>query len=132
MRGPKTQSTSRARQLRQADNDAEAKLWSELRNRRMNGFKFVRQFPIGLYFADFACREAFLVVELDGSQHADNGHDMRRDQFMSQHGWSIARFRNFDVLLETDAVLETIVAILDDRLTQVVNAYDFRFVPASK
>ncbi len=70
MRGASTKTTNRARSLRQSDNDAEAKLWTELRNRRLNGYKFVRQVPIGKYFADFACRSEMLVVELDGSQHA--------------------------------------------------------------
>ncbi|PDT05485.1 DUF559 domain-containing protein, partial [Rhizobium sp. M1] len=57
MRGPKPKTTARARSLRQSDNDAEGKLWNELRDRRLNGHKFVRQLPIGPYFADFACRE---------------------------------------------------------------------------
>jgi very-short-patch-repair endonuclease len=65
--------------LRQSDNDAEGKLWNELRDRRLNGHKFVRQLPIGLYFADFACRELRLVVEIDGSQHAGDRRDAIRD-----------------------------------------------------
>ncbi|MGJ7041108.1 very-short-patch-repair endonuclease [Shinella sp. BE166] len=70
MRGANGKRTDRARQLRQVDNDAETWLWSDLRARRLNGFKFVRQLAIGLYFADFACREKMLVIEVDGSQHA--------------------------------------------------------------
>jgi len=73
VRGGNELKTSRARQLRQLDSDAEDKLWFELRSRRLNGHKFIRQMPIGPYFADFACREANLVVEVDGSQHA---HDI--------------------------------------------------------
>ena len=57
MRGPQTARTNRARSLRKADNDAEQALWSALKNRQLNGAKFTRQFPIGPYFADFACRE---------------------------------------------------------------------------
>ncbi len=52
-----TTTTKRARSLRQSENDAEERLWIELRNRRLHGIKFVRQLPIGPYFADFACRE---------------------------------------------------------------------------
>ena len=70
---PKT--AARAQSLRQAGNDAEDALWQELRGRRLNGFKFVRQLPIDRYFADFACRESKLVVELDGSQHSDSAYD---------------------------------------------------------
>jgi very-short-patch-repair endonuclease len=66
---------ARARQLRKVENDAEEWLWHELRGRRLNGHKFVRQLPIGPYFADFACREANLVVEVDGSQHANRSQD---------------------------------------------------------
>jgi very-short-patch-repair endonuclease len=65
--------TAKARTLRQVENEAEEALWFELRGRRLNGFKFVRQLPIGPYFADFACREKRLVVEVDGSQHAGRG-----------------------------------------------------------
>lgn len=130
MRGPQDNKTNRARSLRQSDNDAEAKLWNELRNRRLNGFKFVCQFPIGRYYADFACRENFLVVEVDGSQHADSDYDRRRDDFMTSQGWSVARFANTGVLTEMSSVLDTIVAILDGRLTESAEASDFRFAPA--
>jgi very-short-patch-repair endonuclease len=130
MRGPNTQTTIRARSLRQVDNDAEAKLWSELRNRRLNGFKFVRQLAIGPYFADFACRERMLVVEVDGSQHADSLHDRRRDVLISSQGWAIVRLWNMDVLNDMPAVLETLVAILDGRLTERVECRDLRYFPA--
>ncbi|AGB71988.1 MULTISPECIES: endonuclease domain-containing protein [Rhizobium] len=131
MRGPEPKTTQRARMLRQSDNDAEAKLWSELRNRRLNGLKFVRQFPIGPYFTDFACRERSLVIEIDGSQHADSKHDTIRDAFMVREGWSVARFWNVDVLTAMPSVLETIMAICDGRLTKAVVARDFRFFPAA-
>ncbi len=130
MRGPNTQTTRRARSLRQVDNDAETRLWSELRNRRLNGFKFVRQLAIGPYFADFACREKMLVVEVDGSQHADSLHDRRRDVLISSQGWAIVRFWNMDVLKDMPAVLETLVAILDGRLTERVDCRDLRYFAA--
>ena len=131
MRGPEPKTTNRARSLRQVDNDAEAKLWSELRNRRLNGFKFVRQFPVGPYFADFACRERCLVIEIDGSQHAVSGRDTIRDEFMTAKGWSVARFWNIDVIADMPSVLDTIVAICEDRLTEAVIARDFKFLPAA-
>jgi len=129
MRGPDRRVTARARVLRKTDNDAEAALWSELRDRRLDGRKFVRQFPIGPYFADFACRERRLVVELDGSQHLESAHDSRRDRFMVEHGWSVLRFWNVDALVERRAVVETIQAALERRL-EPVEASDLRFVPA--
>ena len=129
MRGPNTQRTNRARSLRKADNDAEKALWSTLKGRQLNGVRFTRQLPIGPYFADFACREEHLVVELDGSQHVDSDYDRRRDQFMVEQGWSVLRFWNVDALQEHDAVVDTILAALERRLDPV-QAPDLRFTPA--
>jgi very-short-patch-repair endonuclease len=123
--------TSRARRLRQGDNEAEALLWLELKRRRLGGFKFTRQLPIGPYFADFACREASLVVEIDGSQHADNIYDRVRDEFMRSRGYSVLRFWNTDVLKHHTSVCETILAALDGRLAENVVAPDLRFVFAA-
>ncbi len=111
------------------DNDAEQSLWSVLKNRQLNGAKFTRQLPIGPYFADFACREERLVIELDGSQHAESEYDRRRDSFMLEQGWSVLRFWNVDALKEQDAVADTITAALDRRLDPV-EAPDLRFVAA--
>jgi very-short-patch-repair endonuclease len=130
MRGPEIATTKRARRLRQSDNDAEGALWMELRDRRLNGHKFVRQFPIGSYFADFACRECQLVVEVDGSQHAENKYDQARDQFMVSNDWSVLRFWNVDVLKERDAVLETILAAIEQRLDRHIQTNDLRFIAA--
>jgi very-short-patch-repair endonuclease len=127
MRGPQTARTNRARSLRKADNDAERALWSILKNRQLNGAKFTRQLPIGPYFADFACREERLVIELDGSHHADSEYDRRRDAFMVEEGWSVLRLWNIDALNEQDAVANTIIAALDRRLDPV-EAPDLRFV----
>jgi very-short-patch-repair endonuclease len=122
---------TRARSLRQADNDAEAALWSDLRARRLNGFKFVRQLPVSRYFADFACREEMLVVEVDGSQHVDSEYDRERDAAMAELGWSVLRVWNVDVLAERGPVLETIIAALEGRLEPVA-ARDMRFVRGRK
>jgi very-short-patch-repair endonuclease len=130
LRGPNEPRTTRARTLRKADNDAEKALWSELIGRQLNGAKFTRQLPIARYFADFACRESRLVVELDGSQHVDNDYDRRRDRFMVSERWSVTRFCNIDALIERDSVVETILAALDGSLDPV-EAPDLRFVAAA-
>ena len=132
MRGSRERTTERARRLRQSDNDAEGLLWSELRARRLNGYKFVRQLSVGRYFADFACREARLVIEVDGSQHVGSDWDTVRDDYMVAHGWSVVRFWNGSVLTERQSVLETIVAILDGRLQENVVANDMRFLMGRK
>ena len=123
--------TGRARALRKIENEAEERLWCDLRGRRLNGYKFVRQLPIGPYFADFACREANLVVEVDGSQHAGSVRDIVRDQTMNGNGWSVLRVWHVDVLKERDRVLETIVAVLDGRLTGKIIAPDVKLLPAA-
>jgi very-short-patch-repair endonuclease len=99
----------RARQLRSESTDAETLLWWRLRNRQLEGWKFRRQHPIGPYFADFACVELGLVVELDGGQHVEAlPFDMRREQVMRQQGFRTLRFWNHEVIEETDAVMERI------------------------
>jgi pyrimidine deaminase RibD-like protein/very-short-patch-repair endonuclease len=116
--------------LRQSDNDSEARLWWALRDRNLNGLKFVRQMPIGPYFADFACRERRLVVESDGRQHADNSKDKVRDRYMNLAGWSVLRFWSGDALANMEAVEETIAAVCDGRITQLTEDHEFRFYPA--
>jgi very-short-patch-repair endonuclease len=122
--------TDRARALRKGDNLAEGRLWIELQDRRLGGFKFVRQLPIGPYFADFACREHRLVVELDGSQHAGSEHDRRRDDFMNNAGYSVLRFWSHEVRSQTASVCETILAALTGRLAERTVASDLRYFPA--
>ncbi|MER9233219.1 DUF559 domain-containing protein [Mesorhizobium sp. M0622] len=130
MRGPEIETTKRARRLRQSDNDAETALWMELRDRRLNGYKFVRQFPIGSYFADFAWRDCQLVVEVDGSQHIGSKYDRARDRFIVSNGWSILRFWNVDVLKDREEVLETVLAAIEGRLERHIETHDLRFVAA--
>jgi very-short-patch-repair endonuclease len=118
--------SARARKLRQGDNQAEALLW--LKRRQLGGYKFTGQLPIGPCFADFACREERLVVEIDGSQHADSQYDRRRDEFTHAQGYSVLRFWNVDVLKERTSVCETILAALNGQLADSVVAYDMRYL----
>jgi very-short-patch-repair endonuclease len=80
----------RARKLRRNETDAEHKLWTALRDRRLEGTKFVRQYPIGRYVADFVCPDRMLVVEVDGGQHSESGADAARTAFMNARGYSVA------------------------------------------
>ena len=133
MRGGNIAKTSRARELRGVENDAEDKLWAELRSRRLNGFKFVRQYPIGPYYADFACRERNLVVEVDGSQHVETAaRDAFRDRTMNRNGWSVLRFWHIDVLQQRQQVCETILGTLDGMLIDRTLALDLKYLPAEK
>jgi very-short-patch-repair endonuclease len=85
----------RARTLRANQTDSEARLWGELRSRRLQGWKWRRQAPIGPFVADFFCPAARLVVELDGPQHADQtDYDARRTRFLAQRGLRVLRFES--------------------------------------
>ncbi len=128
----KTGTTHRARNLRQAGNQAEALLWLELKGRKLGGYRFTRQFSIGPFFADFACREKWLIVEIDGSQHAGSSYDRRRDDFMRTQGYSILRVWSHDVLKHRTSVCETILAALDGRLDENIAVSDLRFVFAQR
>jgi len=97
-----------ARKLRRAMTDAEQQLWQHLRNRQVESAKFVRQFPIGAHVADFACREARLVVELDGGHHADSATDAARTTLIEAYGFTVIRFWNNDVLANIEGVVEEI------------------------
>jgi very-short-patch-repair endonuclease len=132
MRGGNATRTGRARALRKVENEAEEILWADLRARRLNGYKFVRQLPIGPYFADFACRERMLVVEVDGSQHVGSARDRVRDRTMNLNGWSVLRFWHADILSQHNTILESIVAALDGRLSRMSMASDMKFLPACK
>ncbi|MDB5406220.1 MAG: uncharacterized protein JWL84_1132 [Rhodospirillales bacterium] len=105
-------SLRQARRLRVMMTDAERRLWSALRSRRLQGFKFRRQHPLGNYILDFACIEHRLVIEADGGQHADNEADERRTAWLESEGWRIIRFWNNDILANTEGVLDTVVRIL--------------------
>jgi very-short-patch-repair endonuclease len=98
--------TQRARALRNNPTTHERKLWTLLSRLRP---KFTRQLPVGPYYADFACRQAKLIVELDGSQHAESERDQRRDEFLREEGWSIVRIWNNDLDGNPDGVFQTIV-----------------------
>ena len=55
---------------------------------------------------------ARLIVEADGSQHADSEHDARRDAWLKREGWRVIRFWNSDILTNEEGVLTAIFAAL--------------------
>ncbi|MFL5216924.1 MAG: endonuclease domain-containing protein [Microvirga sp.] len=118
MRGLRLPETRRARGLRRTQTPAEARLWSKLRNRGLAGHKFVRQEPIGPYFADFLCRERALIVEVDGATHSTDeelAQDARRTEFLEAKGYTVLRVLNTEVVNELDGVLERIFLALEQR-----------------
>ena len=105
-----------ARKLRREETEAEARLWYELRNRRLAGYKFYRQVPIGSYVVDFFCKSEYLVVEADGSHHANNDRDLARTKWLNNSGFSVLRFWNHEIFEHRNMVLENIYAALNGNL----------------
>jgi very-short-patch-repair endonuclease len=100
--------TAFARKLRVDETEEEYFLWSDLRGRRLNGYKFARQIPLGSHIVDFLCRDLRLVVELDGGQHSESAADMIRDRRLADEGYRVLRFWNNDILGNLEGVLTTI------------------------
>ena len=102
----------RAKWMRANPTEAEKRLWSTLRDRRLSAFKFKRQQIITPYIVDFVCLAQRLIIEADGSQHADNKDDAKRDGFLSRQDFRVLRFWNNQVLTEADFVADRIHASL--------------------
>jgi very-short-patch-repair endonuclease len=103
--------TQRARELRRNENDAERRMWSLLRAKRMSGFKFRRQHALDKYIADFICLRARLVIEVDGDTHGTDEAeelDAKRSEIIESMGYRVIRFWNHEVLTETDDVAAAI------------------------
>lgn len=104
-----SQARVNARALRRDMTDSERKLWAGLRGEQL-GFKFRRQHPLGPYIADFACLDPCLIVELDGSQHADQqAYDLARDTFFKTNGFAVLRFPSNAAFQNLDGVLTAIL-----------------------
>ena len=111
-------SLERARVLRKNDTEAERRLWEALRNRRLGGFKFVRQLSIGPYIADFTCRDFKLIVEVDGATHGTDvevSYDERRSAYLREQGNRILRFWNNDIFVGLPDVCDAILLALAER-----------------
>ena len=111
-----------ARELRRNVTDSEKELWEQLRNRRLSGYKFLRQHPIiykadykGLnyFIADFYCDSKKTVIELDGSIHDEKEeYDQFRDEEMKLLGLHVLRLKN-KKLSEINIVIEKIILYLN-------------------
>ncbi|MFG0274420.1 MAG: endonuclease domain-containing protein [Phycisphaerales bacterium] len=112
--------TDFARTLRRNTTPPEAVLWKHLRARRLGGWKFRRQQPIGPFVADFYCADAKLVVEIDSRAH--NGRldrDAARDKWMASDGIETLRVTASDITKNLDGVLQGIAHVVRRRLEQL-------------
>ena len=118
MRGPNRAKVKTERRLRRNSTDAEMVLWLSLRDRRLCGFKFVRQEAIESFVVDFVCREKNLIIEVDGGQHTEDeqaAHDAVRDRVLEGQGFRVMRFWASSVHREIDDVMDAIVLALEAR-----------------
>jgi very-short-patch-repair endonuclease len=89
-----------------------------LRNRKLTGIKFRRQFPVGGYILDFYAPEYGLGIEADGGQHYGDEYkrgDEIRTRELSKLGVEIVRFSDRDILTNLEGVYETIERVLEKR-----------------
>jgi very-short-patch-repair endonuclease len=99
--------------MRRDQTPAEQVLWRHLRSKRLSNVKFRRQHPIGPYFVDFCSIQRKLIVEIDGSQHADQSAENKlRSSFLESYGYRVLQFWNDQVLKNTDEVLAEIEKVL--------------------
>ena len=115
-RGGRRDLRSLSKRLRTTQTDAERRLWSMLRANRLAGWKFKRQEQIGEFIVDFVCFRARLIVEADGSQHAESPEDIKRDAYLMSQGFRVMRFWNNDILTNSDGVATAILAALETPL----------------
>ncbi len=100
-----------AKELRSSTTDTERLLWSQIRAKRLGGYKFRRQHPMGKYIVDFVCLERGLVIELDGGQHTEpetKEYDSERDNWLKKEGYTMLRFWDNEIFQNMEGVLEVI------------------------
>ncbi len=100
------------RGLRAASTAAEDALWSLIRGRKLDGFKFRRQHSIGSSIVlDFYCPAKRLAIELDGAEHFEvlgDANDGARDELLRALGIRVLRIENRELLKDPEGVLEMI------------------------
>lgn len=99
-----------ARRLRNNSTLSEILLWEELKNRKILGYRFLRQKPIGEYIVDFFCNKLRLVIEIDGDSHDEENYenDMDRQNWLESIGLHVLRFDDLEVKKDMDNVLMAI------------------------
>ena len=107
----------RARQLRQEQTPAEAKLWQALRDRRFKDYKFRRQHPIGRFIIDFFCPELSFVIEVDGAVHRNQDQvcrDEERTAMLQNMVYRVYRLTNEQVETNLSAALDGLYQMLSE------------------
>lgn len=101
----------RRRELRSNQTEFEKILWNSIRGRKLNGFKFHRQYSIGPYIVDFYCPFIRLAIEIDGEHHTKTDiyyYDKERSEYLKSAGIQVVRFMNNEIIDNVDQVLDKI------------------------
>ena len=106
----------RAKEMRHEPVLYERRLWKLLRDRRLDGLKFRRQFVIGRYIVDFICLRHRLIVEADGPQHEDRADDAARDDWLRGEGFRVLRFPNQQIENRGHEVIGAILEAADAKV----------------
>ncbi|NTS40719.1 endonuclease domain-containing protein [Flavisolibacter sp. BT320] len=117
-KGAKAITFENAKALRKKPTAAEDALWQELRNRKLQGWKFRRQHPVSHYIADFYCNKKNLVIEVDGSVHDTKeakAYDEARTKDLESMHIQVLRFTNSEVENAMPAVLKRITDYLNNQ-----------------
>ncbi len=96
-----------ARKLRNNSTLSEILLWNEIKDRKMLGYRFLRQKPIGEFIVDFFCNKLKLVIEVDGESHREDNYeaDMLRQKWLESLGLTVLRFDDLEVKKDMENVL---------------------------
>ena len=97
-----------ARNLRKNSTIQERRLWNLLKNRQFHNLKFKRQQPIGDYIVDFICKEAKIIIEIDGGQHNEPEnieYDKSRTEYLNNLGYKVVRFWNNEIYENIEGVV---------------------------
>jgi very-short-patch-repair endonuclease len=81
----------------------------------LNGYRFNRQVEIGPFILDFLCREAKVIVEVDGPTHNDLQADLRRTEYLQAKGYIVFRAWNNEIYTNLDGVLTGLLQVLENR-----------------
>ena len=100
-----------ARVLRKNSTIYEKRVWNLLKNHQFHGLKFKRQQPIGEYIVDFVCKEAKIIIEVDGGQHnldENIERDNIRTKYLESLGYKVIRFWNNEIFENIEGVVKKI------------------------
>jgi very-short-patch-repair endonuclease len=107
----------KARKLRNNMTKAEIILWSRIRSKQIDGYKFRRQYPVLNFIADFYCHELKLIIEVDGEIHFLPEHlksDKYRDNMLKNNGYNVIHFKNDEIETNLKGSLLKIKSMISD------------------